>query len=172
MGKPIVRSLIYIIKNMKVEFWVVGKTNFKYLEEGIGIYEKRLKKYLPFKTVVLPDIKNAKNLTSDLLKEKEGTMILNKIEKGDLLILLDEKGKTFTSEKFAQWLNQQLQHSARKMIFLVGGAYGFSAGVYQRANQKIALSTMTFSHQMVRLFFIEQFYRALTILKNEPYHHS
>ncbi len=157
---------------MKVEFWVVGKTQFQYLKEGIEIYEKRMKKYLPFTTVVLPDIKNAKNLTSNLLKEKEGVMILNKLEKGDVLILLDENGKTFTSEKYAVWLNQQLQHSARKLIFLVGGAYGFSQDVYQRSQQKIALSQMTFSHQMVRLFFIEQFYRALTILNNEPYHHS
>lgn len=157
---------------MKVEFWVVGKTQFQYLKEGIEIYEKRMKKYLPFTTVVLPDIKNAKNLTSKLLKEKEGVMILNKLEKGDVLILLDENGKTFTSEKYAVWLNQQLQHSARKLIFLVGGAYGFSQDVYQRSQQKIALSQMTFSHQMVRLFFIEQFYRALTILNNEPYHHS
>ncbi|HFC00824.1 MAG TPA: 23S rRNA (pseudouridine(1915)-N(3))-methyltransferase RlmH [Phaeodactylibacter sp.] len=157
---------------MKIEFWVVGKTQFQYLNEGIAIYEKRMKKYLPFQTIILPDIKNAKKLTHELIKEKEGKMILDKLEQGDLLILLDEKGETFTSEKFAAWLNQKLQHSARKIIFLVGGAYGFSEAVYQRAHQKIALSSMTFSHQMVRLFFIEQFYRALTILKNEPYHHS
>lgn len=157
---------------MKVEFWVVGKTQFSYLSEGMEIYEKRLRKYLPFKMIVLPDIKNAKNLSAQELKKKEGDLILSKIEKGDLLILLDENGKTFSSQKFAKWLNQQLQHSARKMIFLVGGAYGFSEKVYQRSQQKIALSEMTFSHQMVRLFFIEQFYRALTILNNEPYHHS
>jgi len=157
---------------MKVEFWVVGKTNFSYLNEGIEIYEKRLRKYLPFKMVVIPDIKNTKNLSHEVLKEKEGQVILSKIEKGDLLILLDENGKTFTSEKFSAWLNQKLQHSAKKLIFLVGGAYGFSDAVYQRSQQKVALSSMTFSHQMVRLFFIEQFYRALTILKNEPYHHS
>jgi len=157
---------------MKIEFWVVGKTSFSYLNEGMEIYEKRLRKYVPFKSVILPDIKNTKNLSHEVLKEKEGQVILNKLEKGDLLILLDENGKTFTSEKFAEWLNQKLQHSARKMIFLVGGAYGFSDAVYERSQQKVALSSMTFSHQMVRLFFIEQFYRALTILKNEPYHHS
>ena len=157
---------------MKIEFWVVGKTQFQYLNEGMAIYEKRMKKYLPFQMIVLPDIKNAKNLSHQLIKEKEGKIILGKLEQGDLLILLDEKGKTFTSEKFAEWLNQKLQHSARKIIFLGGGAYGFSDEVYQRAHQKIALSSMTFSHQMVRLFFIEQFYRALTILKNEPYRHS
>ena len=157
---------------MKVEFWMVGKTQFKYLNEGMEIYEKRLRKYVPFQTVVLPDIKNAKNLTPEQLKIKEGSMILNKLEKNDWLILLDEKGKVFTSEKFAYWVERQLQHSAKKVVFLIGGAYGFSEDVYQRAQQKVALSAMTFSHQMVRLFFIEQFYRALTILKNEPYHHS
>ena len=157
---------------MKIELWVVGKTQFRYLSEGIEIYEKRLKKYIPFQLVILPDIKNSKNLSASQLKEKEGKMILDKLEKTDQLILLDEKGKSFTSEKFAEWLNQKLQHSAKKMIFLVGGAYGFSKDVYVRANQKIALSPMTFSHQMVRLFFIEQFYRAFTILNNEPYHHS
>lgn len=157
---------------MKVEFWVVGKTQFSYLKEGMEIYEKRLRKYVPFQMVILPDIKNAKNLTPDQLKEKEGKSILDKVEKNDLLILLDEKGKTFTSEKFAEWLNQKFQHSAKKIIFLVGGAYGFSNPVYGRAQQKIALSAMTFSHQMVRLFFIEQFYRGMTILNNEPYHHS
>lgn len=157
---------------MKVEFWMVGKTQFKYLNEGMEIYEKRLRKYVPFQTVVLPDIKNAKNMTPEQLKIKEGSMILNKLEKNDWLILLDEKGKVFTSEKFAYWVEKQLQHSAKKVVFLIGGAYGFSEDVYQRAQQKVALSAMTFSHQMVRLFFIEQFYRALTILKNEPYHHS
>jgi len=157
---------------MKIEFWVVGKTQFQYLNDGIGIYDKRIKKYLPFQTVILPDIKNAKNLSESLLKEKEGKMILEKVDKGDLLILLDEKGKEFTSEKFALWVNQKLQHSAKRMIFLVGGAYGFSKDVYARGDQKIALSQMTFSHQMIRLFFIEQFYRALSILNNEPYHHT
>ena len=157
---------------MKVEFWVVGKTQFKYLNEGMEIYEKRLRKYVPFQTVILPDIKNAKNMTPELLKSKEGDMILSKLDKNDLLILLDENGKTFTSEKFALWIEKQLQYSARKVIFLIGGAYGFSDEVYKRSQQKVALSAMTFSHQMVRLFFIEQFYRALTILKNEPYHHS
>jgi 23S rRNA (pseudouridine1915-N3)-methyltransferase len=104
---------------MKVEFWVVGKTHFKYLNEGMEIYEKRLRKYVPFQTVVLPDIKNAKNLTPELLKNKEGEMILSKLDKNDLLILLDENGKTFTSEKFAFCVEKQLQHSARKVIFLI-----------------------------------------------------
>jgi len=121
---------------MKVEFWVIGKTNQAYLKEGISIYEKRIQRYLKMEMVVLSDIKNAKNLPSKQLKEKEGTQILNKLAKRD------------------------------------GGAFGFSPSVYERANFKIRLSSMTFSHQMIRLFFIEQFYRAMTILKNEPYHNS
>ena len=130
--------------HMKVEFWVVGKTQFKYLNEGIEIYEKRLRKYVPFQMVVLPDIKNAKNMTPELLKLKEGSVILNKLEKNDLLILLDENGKSFTSEKSAFWIEKQLQHSARKIIFLIGGAYGFSDEIYKRSQQRIALSAMTF----------------------------
>ena len=157
---------------MKVEFWVVGKTQFKYLQEGMEIYEKRLRKYVPFQTVILPDIKNAKNMTPQLLKSKEGEIILSKLEKNDLLILLDEKGKTFTSEKFAFWVEKQLQHSARKVIFLIGGAYGFSDEVYKRSQQKVALSAMTFSHQIIRAIFAEQLYRGFAILNNEPYHHE
>ena len=156
---------------MKIEFWVIGKTSFAYLTEGMQLYEKRITRYLPFSSIVIPDVKNAKNLSQEELKKKEGQLILKKIEKNDLLILLDENGKTFTSIKFSKWLEQQLQHSARKMIFIVGGAYGFSEEVYARANGKISLSNMTFSHQMIRLFFLEQLYRALTIMKNEPYHH-
>ena len=157
---------------MKLEFWVVGKTSFAYLNEGMQLYEKRIKRYLPFESFVIPDIKNAKNLSQVELKKKEGQLILKKLEKNDLLILLDENGKTFTSIKFSKWLEQKLQLSARKIIFVVGGAYGFSEEVYARANGKISLSNMTFSHQMIRLFFLEQLYRALTITKNEPYHHG
>jgi len=157
---------------MKIEFWVIGKTSFAYLTEGMQLYEKRIKRYLPFNCIVIPDVKNAKNLSQEELKKKEGQLILKKLEKNDWLILLDENGKTFSSIKFSKWLEQQLQHSARRMIFIVGGAYGFSEEVYSRANGKISLSSMTFSHQMIRLFFLEQFYRALTIMKNEPYHHS
>ena len=157
---------------MKVEFWVIGKTNQAYLKEGISIYEKRIQRYLKMELVVLADIKNAKNLPSKQLKEKEGTLILKKIAKSDCLILLDEKGKDFTSVAFANFIDQQLQHSYAKIIFVVGGAFGFAPSVYERANFKIRLSSMTFSHQMIRLFFIEQFYRALTILKNEPYHNE
>lgn len=157
---------------MKVEFWVIGKTSFPYLEEGIGIYKKRLTHYLPFKMTVFPDVKNAKNLTKQQLKEKEGALILNQAVKGDCLILMDENGKSFSSMKFAGYMEKQLQMSHKRLVFLVGGAYGFSEAVYQRSNTKLSLSSMTFSHQMVRLIFLEQLYRAMTILRKEPYHHQ
>ena len=155
---------------MKVEFWSIGKTNASYLEEGMSIYEKRIQHYLKLEVLLLPDIKNAKHLKPKQLKEKEGALFLKKIKKGDCIILLDERGKAFTSVAFATFLERQLQHSYSKIIFIVGGAYGFSPAMYERANWQIQLSNMTFSHQMIRLFFLEQFYRAMTILKNEKYH--
>ncbi len=157
---------------MKVSFWLIGKTNESYLETGISIFQKRLERYLPFAMETWPDVKNGAKLTPPLLKEKEGEMILNKLKNEDFLILLDENGKQYRSEDFAVYMEQLLQLSYRRIVFLVGGAYGFSDAIYQRANAKIALSKMTFSHQMVRLFFVEQLYRAMTILKNEPYHNS
>lgn len=157
---------------MKVEFWFVGKTNETYLETGMGIYEKRLRRYVPFQTLCLPDVRQAGNLAPEQLKIKEGEAMLSKIKQEDLLVLLDEKGQSFTSEGFARYIEQQLSGSKHRLIFLVGGAYGFSAEVYQRADAKLALSAMTFSHQMVRLFFLEQFYRAMTILRGEPYHNT
>lgn len=155
---------------MKIEFWTIGKTNEKYLLEGMAIFQKRIQRYLKLETVLITDVKNAKYLKPQQVKDKEGIKILEKLKAGDFLILLDEKGKNFTSVQFAQYLEKQLHQSHHRIIFLIGGAYGFSERIYQRANQKIALSAMTFSHQMVRLFFLEQFYRAMTILRNEPYH--
>lgn len=155
---------------MKIEFWHIGKTNEAYLKEGMAIFEKRIQRYLKLETVLITDVKNAKNLKGKEVKQKEGEKILAKLNQGDFLILLDEKGKEFTSVQFANFINKQLLQSHHKIIFLVGGAYGFSEAVYQRANQKLGLSKMTFSHQMVRVFFLEQFYRAMTILRNEPYH--
>ncbi|BDS12500.1 23S rRNA (pseudouridine(1915)-N(3))-methyltransferase RlmH [Aureispira anguillae] len=157
---------------MKAELWVIGNTSFPYLKEGTAIYEKRLKHYLPFEYHTIPDVKNAKNLSKEQLKTKEGTLLLKKLDKGDWLILLDEGGKEFTSLKFATYMENMLQQSHKRIIFVIGGAYGFSPAVYQRANAKISLSKMTFSHQMVRLFVLEQLYRAMTILRNQPYHHQ
>ena len=157
---------------MKIEFRLVGKTNESYLKEGIAIYNKRITHYLPYSMDILPDIKQAGKLKPAQIKTKEGELILSKINKGDFLILLDEKGKTYTSVKFAQYISQQLQQSHHRIIFQVGGAFGFSEAVYKRANAKLSLSDMTFSHQMIRLFFTEQLYRAMTILRNEKYHNS
>jgi 23S rRNA (pseudouridine1915-N3)-methyltransferase len=154
---------------MKIEFWVIGKTDFDYLKEGIALYEKRLKHYVAYEMVVLADVKNPP-LSMEALKMKEGEMILNKLLKDDFLILLDENGKESTSVEFSQFLERKQMDGTKRLIFQIGGAYGFSEAVYARANYKMSLSKLTFSHQMVRLFFVEQLYRAFTILKGEKYH--
>lgn len=156
---------------MQVKLIVVGKTNKKYLVEGEQEYEKRLKHYVRFEEEVIPELKKVKNLSESEIKEKEGGLILSKLTNADYLVLLDENGKEYNSVGFSEFLQKQMNSGVRKVIFVVGGAYGFSESVYKRANAKIALSQMTFSHQMVRLFFKEQLYRGFTILKNEPYHH-
>ena len=157
---------------MKIAAWCVGKTAFGYLDEGIALYEKRLQHYTTFAWEVLPDIKNAKNLTADQIKAEEGALILRKLQTDDFLLLLDERGKAYSSVQFAAHLNKILVQSPRRLVFLIGGAYGFSPAVYARANGQLSLSAMTFSHQMVRLFFVEQLYRAFTILRGEPYHNE
>lgn len=157
---------------MKVIFRTVGRTQEPYLQDGIRIFAKRLSHYLPFEQEVIPDLRKTKGFTPDQFKQREGEAILQRLDPADQLILLDEGGKSFTSEEFALWLDRRLQQSARRLVFQVGGAYGFSSDVYQRAQAKVALSAMTFSHQMVRLFFLEQLYRAMTILRNEPYHNK
>ncbi len=157
---------------MKLELWMIGKTNKGYLKEGLAEYEKRVKRYLPFSMEVLPDIKKAGKLSVSQLKEKEGDLLLERLKNEDCLILLDENGQQFSSEEFARYMEKLLTQSHRRVIFQIGGAYGFSEKVYQKAQKKLALSKMTFSHQMIRLFFLEQLYRAMTILKNEPYHNS
>jgi 23S rRNA (pseudouridine1915-N3)-methyltransferase len=155
---------------MKIELWAIGKTNEAYLESGISIYQKRLSHYLKFDFVIIPDIRKAGKLNPEQLKVKEGEVIMQKIQQGDYLILLDEKGKQYTSVAFANMLEQLLPMSYKRIIFLIGGAFGFAPAVYQRADSQISLSKMTFSHQMIRLFFVEQLYRGMTILKNEKYH--
>ncbi len=154
---------------MKVELWMVGKTAEAYLETGMAIYEKSLSHYLPFQKLVFPDIKNAKNLDQASLKVKEGETFLKKLDKSDLLVLLDEVA---TSVQFANQLEKWKIQGIYRLVFLIGGAYGFSDEVYERANHKMSLSPMTFSHQMVRLIFLEQLYRACSINKGEPYHHE
>ncbi len=157
---------------MKITLLVVGKTEDKYLIEGIEKYLNRLKHYIGFNLLVIPDIKNTKNLTEAQQKQKEGELILKQLGNSDQLILMDEKGKKYTSVAFANYLNKQMIGSIQHMVFVIGGPYGFDESVYKRANGSISLSDMTFSHQMVRLFFVEQLYRAFSILKGEPYHHE
>jgi len=157
---------------MKIVLITIGKTNEKYLIDGISNYQKRLKHYINFEMTEIVNIKNTKNLSELELMKKEGELILKQIQSSDYLVLLDDKGKDFTSPKFAQKLQQWMLSGKKRLVFVVGGAYGFSEEVYQRGNEKISLSKMTFSHQMVRLFFVEQIYRGYTILNNEPYHHE
>ncbi len=156
---------------MKIEIWFIGKTAEKYLETGIGIFEKRLARYLPSSVLLLPDVK-LKTQDGEILKKEEAKMILSKLQPDDILVLLDERGQEFSSVGLAVWLEKKLASPGRRMVFLVGGAFGFSPEIYARAAEKISLSKLTFSHQMVRLFLMEQLYRAMTILKNEPYHNE
>lgn len=157
---------------MNIKLLAVGKTDDNNLQKLIDEYLKRLSFYVKFDLEIIPDIKNAKNLSVVQQKEKEGELLLAKVSSSDWLILLDEKGKTFTSMQFADFLQKRMNSGIKNLLFVIGGPYGFSDAVYARANGKISLSSMTFSHQMVRLFFIEQLYRGYTILRNEPYHHE
>jgi 23S rRNA (pseudouridine1915-N3)-methyltransferase len=156
---------------MKITLLVVGKTTDAHIEVLIQEYQKRLTHYIPFALQIIPELKNTKSLTPEQQKQAEGELILRTITPSTDLVLLDEHGKEFRSIEFADYVQKRMS-SGRDVVFVVGGPYGFSEGVYQRANGKISLSKMTFSHQMVRLFFVEQLYRAMTILRGEPYHHE
>lgn len=151
---------------------VVGKTVDKSLIQMIEDYVKRLKFYTDFEMVIIPDLKNNKNMPFDVQKEKEGEMILRSLNDSDDVILMDEHGKEFSSVEFASYIQKKMTSGLKRLVFIIGGPYGFSPAVYARAGGKISLSRMTFSHQMVRLIFTEQLYRAFTILKGEPYHHE
>ncbi|MCO5260963.1 MAG: 23S rRNA (pseudouridine(1915)-N(3))-methyltransferase RlmH [Crocinitomicaceae bacterium] len=157
---------------MKITFICIGKTSKKFLEEGEQEYLNRLKNYTKIERIELPDLKNARKLTLEQIKKEEGTLFLSKIPPGDELILLDERGKHYSSIDFSKFIDKKNISGIKGVTFLVGGAYGFSDEVYARANGKISLSTMTFSHQMIRMIFFEQLYRAFTIIKGEPYHHE
>jgi len=157
---------------MKITLLVVGKTEDKYLIEGMEKYLNRLKHYITFNMIVIPELKNTKNLTEAQQKTKEAESILKQVNNLDVVVLLDEKGKKYTSVSFSNYLNKQMIGSVQHLVFVIGGPYGFDESVYKRANSSLSLSEMTFSHQMVRLFFIEQLYRAFSILKGEPYHHE
>ncbi|MBR5687852.1 MAG: 23S rRNA (pseudouridine(1915)-N(3))-methyltransferase RlmH [Prevotella sp.] len=156
---------------MKTELIVVGKTTDKHFQAGIEDYTERISHYQPFSITTIPELKNTKNLTEEQQKTREGELILRQLQSGDHVVLLDEHGKEMRSVDFASWIEKR-QQTVRRLIFVIGGPYGFSEEVYQRCNEKISLSKMTFSHQMVRLIFTEQLYRACTIIKGEPYHHE
>ena len=156
---------------MKLKLLVVGKTNSRELVELIDTYTKRINRYVTFDIEVIADLKKGKSLPEATLKQKEGQQILDRLKEGDSVYLLDEKGKQYTSVEFSSFLQNQLNGGGKQLVFVVGGAYGFDPAVVQRAQGNISLSKMTFSHQMVRLFFVEQLYRGFSILRNEPYHH-
>lgn len=157
---------------MRITFIVIGKTEEKYLLEGIEKYLGRIKHYLPLKLIEIPELKNTKSLSQDQQKAKEAELVLKQLSANDQLVLLDEGGKQFSSVQFSDYLNRKMLASIQNLVFVVGGPYGFDESLQKRAFEKISLSKMTFSHQMVRLFFVEQVYRAMTILKGEPYHHQ
>ena len=157
---------------MNIKLIVVAKTDEKYLQEGIAIYEKRLKHYVHFEMTVLPALKDQKGAAPEEIKEREAVMLLKALEKSDRIVLLDEHGSQHTSVGFSQYLQKQMNAGVRNLAFVVGGAFGFAPSVYKAAHDKVSLSAMTFNHQMVRLFFVEQLYRAFTILHHEPYHNE
>lgn len=157
---------------MKITLLTIGKTEEKYLREGIDIYLNRLKHYITFRILEIPELKNTKSLSQEQQKDREAELILKHIQSTDYVVLLDENGKEFTSRGFSVYLNKKMISGLQHLVFIVGGPYGFSAEIYERSNESLSLSKMTLSHQMIRIFFAEQLYRALTILKGEPYHHD
>lgn len=157
---------------MKIKLLAIGKTDDKNLIKLIDLYTNRLKHYIKFELEIIPDIKNVKKLSEHQQKEKEGDLILSKLQNTDVLVLLDDKGAAFTSIQFSKYLQKKMNAGHKQLVFVIGGPYGFSDTVYAKAIDKVSLSKMTFSHQMIRLFFVEQLYRGFTILKGEPYHHE
>lgn len=157
---------------MKIKIIAIGKTHKDFLVKGEDEYLNRLKHYVSVESIVIPDIKQTKNKSVDQIKTEEGKLILGKIKNGGIIVLLDEKGKQYRSKEFASWVQDRMNRGPKHITFVIGGPYGFSKEVYQKAQEKISLSKMTFSHQMIRMLFLEQLYRSFTILRNEPYHHE
>lgn len=157
---------------MNINLIVVGKTDAQYIQEAISVYFKRVNFYTNFVITTIADVKTGRGITREVQKRYEGEKILSQIVSTDFVVLLDENGAEYTSEKFADWLQKRMNSGAKRLCFVIGGPYGFSQDVYNRANEKIALSKMTFSHQIIRTIFTEQLYRAFTIINNEPYHHQ
>ncbi len=157
---------------MKTKLLMIGKTRESFIETGYGLYKNRINHYLPFEDQTISGLKKNKSLSPSEIKTLEGELILKSLKSQDIVVLLDEKGKSYNSTEFAGFIQKKMNLGTRQLIFVIGGAYGFSPNVYQRANHQLSLSKMTFSHQIIRLIFMEQFYRAMTILRNEPYHNQ
>jgi 23S rRNA (pseudouridine1915-N3)-methyltransferase len=157
---------------MKIVLMVVGKSDVSGWNDAFEVYRERLMNYIPFEMEVIPAAKNSKNMKETQLKEQEGKAILKALQPGDYCVLLDEAGKEFTSVQFASWIEKKMHTVSKRLVFIVGGAYGFSEEVYRSVPEKLSLSKMTYSHQMIRPIFVEQLYRSMTILRNEPYHHK
>lgn len=157
---------------MKITLLTVGKTDKGWVKDGLDIYASRLKHYIPFSIIEIPELKNVSALSKDQIKTREGELILKNVRPADDLILLDERGKEHSSVEFAKVIQDKISYAGKDIVYVIGGAYGFSDAVYRRADSRISLSRMTFSHQMVRAIFVEQLYRAFTIMKGEPYHHE
>lgn len=150
----------------------VGKISSPWIMQGLELFESRIKKYIKFSTLIIPDIKNTKSLSKENIKEEEGKAILNNLQSSDFVVLMDERGKEFTSREFAEWIQKQMNSGKKRLVIIIGGPFGFSENVYTRTDFKIALSKMTFTHEMAKLVLTEQIYRSMTILKGEPYHHD
>ena len=157
---------------MKIVLLAVGKNSTDYLIKGIDGFLKRINHYVPMELSIIPDLKSTKALTEDTQKQREGQAMMSALQPGDVVVLLDERGKEYTSREFAMQIDRKMVQGIKRLVFVIGGPYGFSKEMYDRANEKISLSKMTFTHEMVRLFFVEQVYRAMTILRGEPYHHD
>ncbi|MCH5241033.1 MAG: 23S rRNA (pseudouridine(1915)-N(3))-methyltransferase RlmH [Muribaculaceae bacterium] len=157
---------------MEVCVLSVGKISSKWIQEGIDLFESRISRYVKFSSVIIPDVKNSKSMPLENLKEEEGKLIVANLTSSDFVVLMDEKGKEHTSRGFAEWVQKQMNTGRKRLVLVIGGPYGFSQEVYSRADSMIALSKMTFTHEMAKLLLSEQIYRAMTILKGEPYHHD
>lgn len=157
---------------MKIILMAIGKTRSRLLADGVEEYSGRINRYLPFETFFLPDVRTTRTMTEPMQKELEGQMMLERLQPSDYVMLLDERGVEMTSREFAGFVDKRMSSGLKRLVFVIGGPYGFSPAMYERADARLSLSRMTFSHEMVRLFFTEQVYRAMTILRGEPYHHD
>lgn len=157
---------------MDIVLYAIGRTRSGYVNEGIAEYCARLSRYIPFQFIEIPDVRTTRAMTTDIQKIREGELILDRLTSSDFVVLLDEHGREYTSMGFSEYMQKLMASGRKRLVFVIGGSYGFSKPVYERADAKLSLSKMTFNHEMVRMFFVEQIYRAMTIMRGEPYHHE